>query len=85
MFSRDSLEMRIIELVADNYPITVDEIAKNLKVSRQRIERALKKLVAQQWVSLDILPDKTYVRLLKIPMKGGKKTDGEPPDDISYA
>jgi len=79
--SRDSIERRILEYVRDHYPVTVDELAKGLHVPSRRVDIALKGMAREGMVELDILPDKTFVRLLVIPARkagDGKEDDPKP-------
>lgn len=61
---RGSLEHRILELLSRVYPITTEDIRRELHVSQARVDRSLKALAQRGVVELDILPDKVYVRLL---------------------
>ena len=65
---QDSLELRILELVRDHYPITKDELRRRLGVSEAKVELALKRLVKDGFVEYDVLPDKVYIRLTVIPV-----------------
>jgi len=60
-----TLEERIIKLLQKTYPITVDDIKKELNISRDVALRTLKKFQMKRIVKLEPLPDKTYVRLLR--------------------
>lgn len=60
-----TLEERIIKLLQKTYPITVDDIKKELNISRDVALRTLKKFQMKGIVKLEPLPDKTYVRLLR--------------------
>ena len=60
-----TLEERIIKLLQKIYPITVNDIKKELNISRDVALRSLKKFQMNGIVRLDPLPDKTYVRLLR--------------------
>ena len=60
-----TLEERIIKLLQKTYPITVKDIKEDLNVSKPIILRVLQKFQMKGIVSLDPLPDKTYVRLLR--------------------
>jgi len=60
-----SHEERIIKLLQKIYPITVDQIKENLKISKDTVVRVLKKLEVHSVVKLDPLPDKIYVSLLR--------------------
>lgn len=81
ILSRDSIERRILEYVRDHYPVTVDELAKGLHVPLRRVDLALKGMAREGMVELDILPDKTFVRLLVIPGRKASddKDDGPKP------
>ena len=60
-----TLEERIIKLLQKIYPITIKDIKNKLNISEEVILRTLKKLQLKDIVQLDLLPDKTYVRLLR--------------------
>ena len=60
-----TLEERIIKLLQKTYPITVKEIKTKLNISNEITLRTLKKLQIKGILVLDILPDKTFVRLLR--------------------
>jgi hypothetical protein len=65
--------------VRDHYPVTTDDLAKGLHLPVKRVELALKGMMMEGLVELDILPDKTYIRLLAIPVrKAPKDLDGDP-------
>lgn len=92
------LEARIVRILVDWYPITVDELRDELSLRRDILERTLKSLVVKGVVSLEPLSDKTYVRLLVpeidvsavVPKKRDKKRPRSPdirgdPDSPMYA
>ena len=60
-----TLEERIIKFLQKTYPITVKEIKNKLNISNEITLRILKKLQIKGILALDILPDKTFVRLLR--------------------
>jgi len=60
-----TLEERIIKLLQKIYPITIKDIKNKLNISEEVIIRTLKKLQLKDIVQLDLLPDKTYIRLLR--------------------
>jgi hypothetical protein len=60
-----SLDERIIKILQKTYPITVDEIKKQLNISKDITLRTLKKLQMKGVVILEPLSDLTYVRLLR--------------------
>ena len=60
-----TLEERIIKLLQKTYPITVEDIKKQLNVSKDMVLRSLKKFQIKGIIKLEPLPDKTFVRLLR--------------------
>lgn len=60
-----TLGERIIKLLQKTYPITVNDIKRELNISRDVVLRILKKFQMKRIVGLEPLPDKTYVRLLR--------------------
>jgi predicted ArsR family transcriptional regulator len=60
-----TLEEGIIKLLKKTYPISIEDISSELNVSKDKILRTLKKFQMKGIVSLEPLPDKTYVRLLR--------------------
>jgi predicted ArsR family transcriptional regulator len=83
----DPLEARILNILKDWYPITVEELKDELGVSKVTLERSLKALMVKGVVQLEPLSDKTYIRLLipeiifEVPDKDRKK---RPPKDRSW-
>jgi predicted ArsR family transcriptional regulator len=63
--TKGTTEERIIRLLQKTYPITISEIKKELKLSKDIIVRTLKQLQIKGIVQLEPLPGKTYVRLLR--------------------
>jgi len=59
-----ALEARIIGILKDWYPITVEELRDELSQRKDVLERALKSLVVKGIIALEPLSDKTYIRLL---------------------
>ena len=92
----DALQVRIIDILKDWYPITVEELKDELSLPSRVLERSLKALMVKGVIALEPLSDKTYIRLLStdlilekegtghkkaIPKPGQK---GRPVDDIMY-
>jgi len=59
-----ALEGRIIRILKDWYPITVEELRDELSLRKDVLQRALKALVLKGIIVLEPLSDKTYIRLL---------------------
>ncbi len=60
-----TLQERIIKLLQKTYPITINDIKNRLNISKSVIERHLQQFQVKGIVRLDVLPDETYVRLLR--------------------
>lgn len=58
-----TLEEQIIKLLQKTYPITLQDIIKNMHISKTIAIRELKKLQTKGIVRLEPLPDKTFIRL----------------------
>ncbi len=69
-FKKDSLEARILEAVAEQYPVTAEGLRKRVKA--RGFDAALKNLLREGYIVLDELPDRKYVR----PTGRGKVTLG---------
>ncbi|UCG70737.1 MAG: Lrp/AsnC family transcriptional regulator [Thermoplasmata archaeon] len=95
---RGSIEARIIEVLQEVYPISIKELQKELSISEKMLERGIKRLQTRGIITLEPLPDKTYIRLLRmdfhfvgrkatqrkpIKRKGGKKK-GKDYDGMAY-
>ncbi len=65
----DTLEAKIIKLLMEGRPLTMEETAQELKVSTSRIERAVKGLVSRDIINIQELPDKKYLRLQRTDIK----------------
>ena len=62
-FDTSSLEAKILLLLVEVYPITVDEISDYLKAPKKKVENSIKVLTLKGLIALEPLPDKTYVSL----------------------
>jgi hypothetical protein len=60
-----SIEERIIKVLQKTYPITIDDLEKELRISRNGIIRVLQKFQIKGIVQMEPLPDKVYIRLLR--------------------
>lgn len=60
-----TLESRVVHLLIEMYPVTVNDLARELKVRPALLDRTLKGLVSRGIVELEPLPGRTYVRLLR--------------------
>lgn len=56
---------RIIKILMKKYPVTIDEIVREMGMRKDTVEKEIKKLVEEGIIGLDILPDKIFVRLLR--------------------
>lgn len=60
----DTLQVRIVSILKDWYPITVEELKDELSLPSGVLERSLKSLMVKGVIALEPLTDKTYIRLL---------------------
>ena len=58
-----TIEERIIKTVQERYPITMEELSKALHLSSEQIRFELHKLQSKGIISLETLPDATFIRL----------------------
>lgn len=95
-----SLEERILRFLLEVYPVTVEDLEKEVKIKRERLDRILKSFVQRGIVELEPLPDKTFIRLLRsdfqftgikasqrqrFKQKGGKKETSKDYEGPMYA
>lgn len=83
-------EVRVLRVLKDWYPITFEELRDELNMRKDTLEKVLKGLVLKGIVSLEPLPDKTYVRLLVPDIdvgkgKGRRPKTGDDPEDFYEA
>lgn len=62
---KGTLEEKVIKILTTLYPVTLNLLKKELGISKIRTERIIKEFQAKGIVELEILPDKTYIRLLR--------------------
>lgn len=85
-------EARIVRILVDWYPITVEELRDELSVRKDVLDRALKALAVKGVIALEPLPDKTYIRLLMpdidlsgvVARKSGRRKRGKSPEEERY-
>jgi DNA-binding MarR family transcriptional regulator len=58
-----SKEAKVIRVLLDRYPIDADTISKETGIPLPEVKRILKGMEDRGWVQLEILPDRTFVRL----------------------
>ncbi|MDD2777306.1 MAG: HTH domain-containing protein [Methanocellales archaeon] len=61
----DSLDESVLRALLLRYPITLSELQKELGISDIILNRRIKSLQKRGILALDILPDKTFVQLLR--------------------
>ena len=64
----NQMEERAIRLISENYPITIKELAKLMRIPYRRAELIIKRLEFRGYVITEPLPDKVYLRLRNPPM-----------------
>ena len=58
--NKDKAEAKILKALAENYPITLDDLRRIVK--DRQFDEALKYMIKSRILELDMLPDKAYVR-----------------------
>ncbi|MBS3773360.1 MAG: transcriptional regulator [Candidatus Thermoplasmatota archaeon] len=58
-----TIEEKIIKRVQERYPITMEELCRDLHLSREQMRFELHRLQSRGILSLEPLPDATFVRL----------------------
>ncbi len=96
----DSLEERILRILLQKYPVTINEIQEEIGVNEEKLKRILKALQTRGVIMLDVLPDETFVRLISpnlsfigqsqvqkksLKRKTGKKKNGKEVNKMMYA
>lgn len=78
-------EKKVLSILVDWYPITVEELREELRMRPDTLDRTLKSMVLKGVIELEPLSDKTYVRLLMsdvtIAPKGRRPKTGDEPED----
>lgn len=64
-----TMEERIIKILQEKYPITIKEIAEKIGVAKEKIKVEIIKLQKKGIADIDILPDKTFVRLIRFDIR----------------
>jgi len=77
----NTIEARIVEMLRQRYPITVEELREALSIRRDTLTLTLKSLASKGVIALEPLPDKTYIRLLAAAVGTGAASDS-PGDGI---
>lgn len=63
----NDMEKRAMEAIAENYPLSLKELAGILRIPYKRAELLIKRLEFQGYVITEPLPDKVYLRLRNPP------------------
>ena len=58
-----SLEERAMRAIADNYPIDMEQLSRELHISIARTELLVKRMEMKGLLIREVLPDKVYLRL----------------------
>ena len=60
---KGSLDERVLKILLDKYPITVEELREQLGVSKGSLDRLIKGFISRGIITLDELPDRAFIRL----------------------
>ncbi len=61
----NKLQEQIIKILMKKYPITTDELVKELGTRKYVVQTEIKRLEKEGIIALDVIPDKIFVRLLR--------------------
>jgi len=61
----NKFQERIIKILMNRYPLSIDEITKEIGMRKEVVEKEIKKLEIEGVIALDILPGKIFVRLMR--------------------
>jgi predicted transcriptional regulator len=87
----DPVQVRILRILKDWYPMTVEELKDEMAARPATIELALRGLMLKGIIAFEPLTDKTYIRLL-VPdinldpepsRKAAARAPPEEPDDVA--
>ncbi len=92
-----SLEAKIVQFLREIYPVTMRDIRREFRQPAGRLDLAIRRLERAGIIELEVLPDRTYVRLVKpvgsvgnrpvnrkaVKRENGKKGTFSPPDEDS--
>ena len=62
---KGTIHERVIKILTTDYPITISELSKKLGISKIRTERIIKSFQAKGIVEIEVLPNKSYIRLIR--------------------
>ena len=60
---KDSAEHNIVKVLQSRYPVTLEEVRRELKMRDADFDAAIRSLLSMDVIELEPLPDKTFVRL----------------------
>lgn len=58
-----SKEAKIIRVLLERYPVDISKVARETGIPEPEVKRLLHGMEERGWLSLEVLPDRTYVRL----------------------
>lgn len=62
---KDTLDERILKILINRYPVKSSELRNELGVKESIIQNSLNKLCQKKIIELEILPDETFIRLIR--------------------
>ncbi len=58
-----SKEAKVIRVLLERYPVDAETVAKETGIPLAEVRRILKGMEDRGWIQLEILPDRTFIRL----------------------
>jgi len=74
---KNSMEERILKILMSRYPVKFSELRNELGLKESIIMNSLDKLRLKKIIELEILPDETFIRLIRTDLikPGAEKKD----------
>ncbi len=59
----NSIDGKVLRVLLERYPIDIKEVAVEVNLPIRSVERTIKAMEQRGWVQLEVLPDKTFIRM----------------------
>jgi transcriptional antiterminator len=66
---KNSMEERILKILMSRYPVKFSELRNELGLKESTIMNSLNKLCLKKIIELEILPDETFIRLIRTDLR----------------
>ncbi len=59
----NSIDAKVLRVLLERYPIDIGEVAAEVNLPIRSVERTIKAMEQRGWVQLEVLSDKTFIRM----------------------